>query len=70
MPTRSPRESLALFRLQNEMIQTFERYRRGNRQTVEVRHVHRGPNHRLRARLIPILTWRRRMSRFANIANT
>jgi hypothetical protein len=22
------------------MIQTFERYRRGNKQTVEVRHVH------------------------------
>ena len=27
-------------RLQNDMIQTFDRYRRGNKQTVEVRHVH------------------------------
>jgi hypothetical protein len=27
-------------RLQNELIQTLERYRRGNKQTVEVRHVH------------------------------
>jgi hypothetical protein len=32
--------AIKLLRLQNEMIQTFERYRRGNRQTVEVRHVH------------------------------
>ena len=31
---------IKLLRLQNEMIQTFERYRRGNKQTVEVRHVH------------------------------
>jgi hypothetical protein len=31
---------LGLLRLQNEMIQTFDRYRRGNKQTVEVRHVH------------------------------
>jgi hypothetical protein len=27
----------------NEMIQTFDRYRRGNKQTVEVRHVHIHP---------------------------
>ena len=33
--------AIKLLRLQNEMIQTFERYRRGNKQTVEVRHVHR-----------------------------
>jgi hypothetical protein len=32
--------ALKLFRLQNEMIQTFERYRRGSNQTVEVRHLH------------------------------
>lgn len=32
--------ALKLFRLQLEMIQTFDRHRRGNRQTVEVRHVH------------------------------
>jgi hypothetical protein len=32
--------AIKLLRLQNEMIQTFERYRRGNQQTVEVRHVH------------------------------
>jgi hypothetical protein len=32
--------AIKLFRLQNEMIQTFDRYRRGNKQTVEVRHVH------------------------------
>jgi hypothetical protein len=32
--------ALKLFRLQNEMIQTFERYRRGSSQTVEVRHLH------------------------------
>src|SRR6202047_2301573 len=31
--------AIKLLRLQNE-IQTFERYRRGNKQTVEVRHVH------------------------------
>src|SRR6202048_2535659 len=32
--------AIKLLRLQNELIQTFERYRRGNKQTVEVRHVH------------------------------
>jgi len=32
--------AIKLFRLQNEMIQTFDRHRRGNKQTVEVRHVH------------------------------
>jgi hypothetical protein len=32
--------AVKLLRLQNDMIQTFERYRRGNKQTVEVRHVH------------------------------
>src|ERR1700676_3730992 len=32
--------AIKLLRLQNEMIQTFECYRRGNKQTVEVRHVH------------------------------
>ncbi len=32
--------AIKLFRLQNEMIQTFDRFRRGNKQTVEVRHVH------------------------------
>jgi hypothetical protein len=32
--------AIKLLRLQNEMIQTFDRYRRGNKQTVEVRHVH------------------------------
>ena len=32
--------AIKLFRLQNEMIQTFDRYRRGSNQTVEVRHVH------------------------------
>jgi hypothetical protein len=31
--------AIKLLRLQNEMIQTFDRYRRGNKQTVEVRHV-------------------------------
>jgi hypothetical protein len=31
---------IKLLRLQNELIQTFERYRRGNTQTVEVRYVH------------------------------
>jgi hypothetical protein len=29
--------AIKLLRLQNEMIQTFDRYRRGNKQTVEVR---------------------------------
>jgi hypothetical protein len=32
--------ALKLLRLQSELIQTFDRHRRGNRQTVEVRHVH------------------------------
>ena len=32
--------AIKLLRLQNDLIQTFERYRRGNKQTVEVRHVH------------------------------
>ena len=32
--------AIKLLRLQDEMIQTFDRYRRGNKQTVEVRHVH------------------------------
>ena len=32
--------AIKLLRLQNEMIQTFDRYRRSNKQTVEVRHVH------------------------------
>jgi hypothetical protein len=32
--------AIKLFRLQNELIQTFDRYQRGNKQTVEVRHVH------------------------------
>jgi hypothetical protein len=32
--------AIKLLRLQNEMIQAFERIRRGNKQTVEVRHVH------------------------------
>jgi hypothetical protein len=32
--------AIKLLRLQNEMIQTFDRYRRDNKQTVEVRHVH------------------------------
>jgi hypothetical protein len=32
--------AIKLLRLQNEMIQTFDRYRRGSKQTVEVRHLH------------------------------
>ena len=32
--------AIKLLRLQNEMIQTFDRYRRGNKQTMEVRYVH------------------------------
>jgi hypothetical protein len=32
--------AIKLLRLQNDMIQTFDRYQRGNKQTVEVRHVH------------------------------
>ena len=35
--------AIKLLRLQNDMIQTFDRYRRGNKQTVEVRHVHIHP---------------------------
>ena len=35
--------AIKLLRLQNEMIQTFDRYQRGNKQTVEVRHVHIHP---------------------------
>src|SRR5262249_43452988 len=31
--------AIKLLRLQNEMIQTFDRYRRGSNQTVEVRHI-------------------------------
>jgi hypothetical protein len=32
-----------LLRLQNDLIRAFDRHRRGNRQTVEVRHVHLHP---------------------------
>jgi hypothetical protein len=32
--------AIKLLRLQNDMIQTFERCRGGNKQTVEVRHLH------------------------------
>jgi hypothetical protein len=32
-----------LLRLQIDLIRTFDRHRRGNRQTVEVRHVHLHP---------------------------
>jgi hypothetical protein len=32
--------ALKLFRLQLQMIETLDRHRRGNRQTVEVRHLH------------------------------
>jgi hypothetical protein len=32
-----------LLRLQTDLIRTFDRHRRGNRQTVEVRHVHLHP---------------------------
>ena len=32
--------AIKLLRLQSEMIKTFDRYRRGSKQTVEVRHVH------------------------------
>jgi len=32
--------ALKLLRLQTELIQTLDRHRRGNRQTVEVRHLH------------------------------
>ena len=34
-----PGYAIKLLRLQNEMIQTFDRYQRGNKQTVEVRYV-------------------------------
>jgi hypothetical protein len=32
--------AIRLLRLQLELIQTLDRHRRGNKQTVEVRHVH------------------------------
>ena len=32
--------AVKLLRLQSELIQTFDRHQRGNKQTVEVRHVH------------------------------
>ena len=32
--------AMKLLRVQQELIKTFERYRRGNKQAVEVRHVH------------------------------
>jgi hypothetical protein len=35
--------AIKLLRLQAELIQAFDRHRRGNRQTVEVRHVHLYP---------------------------
>ena len=35
--------AIKLLRLQNDLIQTFERLQRGNKQTVEVRHVHIHP---------------------------
>ena len=35
--------AIKLLRLQAEMIQAFDRYRRGNKQTVEVRHIHLHP---------------------------
>jgi hypothetical protein len=35
--------AIKLHRLQAELIQAFDRHRRGNRQTVEVRHVHLYP---------------------------
>jgi hypothetical protein len=35
--------AVKLLRLQNELIQTFDRYQRGNKQMVEVRHVHIHP---------------------------
>jgi hypothetical protein len=35
--------AIKLLRLQNDLIQTFDRYQRGNKQTVEVRHVHIHP---------------------------
>jgi hypothetical protein len=35
--------AIKLLRLQAELLQAFDRHRRGNRQTVEVRHVHMYP---------------------------
>jgi hypothetical protein len=35
--------AIKLLRMQNELIQTFDRHRRGNSQTVEVQHVHLYP---------------------------
>src|ERR1700730_4454894 len=35
--------AIKLLRLQNDLIQPFDRYQRGNKQTVEVRHVHIHP---------------------------
>jgi hypothetical protein len=35
--------AMRLLRLQVDLIQAFDRHRRGNRQTVEVRHVHLHP---------------------------
>jgi hypothetical protein len=35
--------AIKLLRLQGDLIQAFDRHRRGNRQTVEVRHVHMYP---------------------------
>ena len=35
--------AIKLLRLQNDLIQTFDRLQRGNKQTVEVRHVHIHP---------------------------
>jgi hypothetical protein len=32
--------AIKLLRLQGDLLQAFDRHRRGNRQTVEVRHVH------------------------------
>ena len=32
--------AIKLLRVQQELIKAFDRYRRGNKQTVEVRHVH------------------------------
>jgi len=35
--------AIKLLRLQGDLLQAFDRHRRGNRQTVEVRHVHMYP---------------------------
>jgi hypothetical protein len=32
--------AIKLLKLQNDLIQTLDRHRRGNTQTVEIRHVH------------------------------